>query len=69
MRTHLGLVLRLDGELPPGLDLGFEEGFGEVGDSQPQKLADLLGNSVVREKCLVRCPLLLELQVAKVEHR
>ena len=33
--THLGLVLRLDSELPPSLDLGLEEGFGEVGDSQP----------------------------------
>lgn len=68
MSKYLSLVLRLVCELSPCLDLWSQEGLGEVSDSQPQQLADLLGDSVVWEKGLVRPALLLELQVAKVKH-
>ena len=64
---HLSLALRAHGELSASLDLGLEEGLGELCDGHAHQLADLLGHSVVWEDGLVCITLLLEFHVAKVE--
>ena len=63
---HLGFVLGPDGELSSCLDLGLEQGLGEVCDGQTQEFADLLSHGVVREDGLVRVTFLLKLKVSKV---
>lgn len=53
MTLYLWFCLGLDGELPPSLDLGFEEGLCEVSHGHPKELTDLLSYCVVRQKGLV----------------
>ena len=50
---YLRHVLGPNSELSPSLDLGLEEGFGELCDRHAQKLGDLLSYGVIHQQGLV----------------
>ena len=65
---HLCVVLGPDRKLSSSLDLGLQEGLGEVSHGDAEQFGDLLGHCVIREESLVGVPLLFELQISKVEN-